>query len=324
MTVPRTTLQCLQRQAQRHRSRSCSRLNAGASPPPGPAPSSSPSSTAVAPKGSPALGSYDGYENGTNGASLVSLGKQDFAKFVQLFRQASPYIAGHRGKTFVLVVPGHVGLCGNGDSLCVGGALGSHPEVFRIACALQVSSNKALLQSIMSDIAMLHGGRTCIQGRSSSAPQPQLSHTASELAYTQPGMAATSCSRQGLHPGSRRQLYCAAPTFAEAWPFPVLLAGLGIRLVVVVGVQNQINDMMRSRGLTPAVVGGYRITDKETLQIAIEAAGQVRTRCEQILSKVSGCAPAALQASRQAASSQGHLSSSPARSGRGRSRDVLF
>ena len=32
----------------------------------------------------------------------------DFSKFVQFFRQASPYIEGHRGRTFVIVVPGEV------------------------------------------------------------------------------------------------------------------------------------------------------------------------------------------------------------------------
>ena len=32
----------------------------------------------------------------------------DFSKFVQFFRQASSYIEGHRGRTFVIVVPGEV------------------------------------------------------------------------------------------------------------------------------------------------------------------------------------------------------------------------
>lgn len=38
-----------------------------------------------------------------------SLPKTDFPKFVRFFRQASPYIEGHRGRTFVIVVPGEVG-----------------------------------------------------------------------------------------------------------------------------------------------------------------------------------------------------------------------
>jgi len=32
----------------------------------------------------------------------------DYTKFVQFFRHASPYIAGHRGRTFVIVIPGNV------------------------------------------------------------------------------------------------------------------------------------------------------------------------------------------------------------------------
>lgn len=38
-----------------------------------------------------------------------ALTKADFPKFVYFFRGASPYIAGHRGRTFVIVVPGNVG-----------------------------------------------------------------------------------------------------------------------------------------------------------------------------------------------------------------------
>lgn len=38
-----------------------------------------------------------------------ALQSKDFNLFVQFFRQASPYIAGHRGRTFVLAIPGEVG-----------------------------------------------------------------------------------------------------------------------------------------------------------------------------------------------------------------------
>lgn len=37
-----------------------------------------------------------------------ALERKDFSKFVQFFRQASPYIEGHRGRTFVIVIPGEV------------------------------------------------------------------------------------------------------------------------------------------------------------------------------------------------------------------------
>lgn len=41
-------------------------------------------------------------------AAAGKLQPQDYLKFVQFFRHASPYIAGHRGRTFVIVVPGSV------------------------------------------------------------------------------------------------------------------------------------------------------------------------------------------------------------------------
>lgn len=63
--------------------------------------------------------------------------------------------------------------------------------------------------------------------------------------------------------------------------------GLGIKLIVVAGAMNQIDTMLWERGMRPVFVGGYRVTDKETLKITIEAAGQVRTTCEQFLSRVS-------------------------------------
>ena len=59
-----------------------------------------------------------------------------------------------------------------------------------------------------------------------------------------------------------------------------------MNLVVVAGAGTQIDEMLRERGSQPKYISGYRITDRETLKIAIEAAGQVRTTCEQFLSKV--------------------------------------
>lgn len=37
-----------------------------------------------------------------------SLGVGDFSKFVKFMHMASPYIQGHRGRTFVIAVPGEV------------------------------------------------------------------------------------------------------------------------------------------------------------------------------------------------------------------------
>ncbi len=68
-----------------------------------------------------------------------------------------------------------------------------------------------------------------------------------------------------------------------AQPLP---PGLGVQVIVVVGAQQQIDSMLTERGMTPKYVGGYRLTDQKAMRIAIEAAGQIRTTCEQFLSKV--------------------------------------
>lgn len=100
---------------------------------------------------------------------------------------ASPYIEGHRGKTFVVVIPG------------------------------VVTSERQLLREVLSDIALLHG--------------------------------------------------------------------LGVRLVVVTGCQNQIDRLLRERGQQPKYMGGYRITDRLAMDCTIDAVGQVRVHCLQSFSK---------------------------------------
>lgn len=57
----------------------------------------------------------------------ILFSKEDHCKFVQYFRQASPYIEGHRSRTFVIVLPG------------------------------EVSADKVMLSSILSDVSLLHG-----------------------------------------------------------------------------------------------------------------------------------------------------------------------
>lgn len=57
----------------------------------------------------PTPGSLTSAEDLHLGSSVNgALAKADHGKFVQFFRQASPYIEGHRGRTFVIVVPGAV------------------------------------------------------------------------------------------------------------------------------------------------------------------------------------------------------------------------
>lgn len=48
--------------------------------------------------------SFMAREDPNNGA----LQRRDFGKFVQFFRMSSAYIAGHRGKLFIVCIPGEV------------------------------------------------------------------------------------------------------------------------------------------------------------------------------------------------------------------------
>ncbi|BDA40699.1 Amino-acid acetyltransferase [Coccomyxa sp. Obi] len=64
-----------------------------------------------------------------------------------------------------------------------------------------------------------------------------------------------------------------------------LLNGLGIRLVIVVGHQQQIDERLRQQGLEPRFVGGYRVTDAAALKAAAEASGLSRMEVEAHLSR---------------------------------------
>ena len=75
--------------------------------------------------------------------------QSDHAKFVRFFRQASPYIEGHRGRTFVIVVPGYVGSRGVRIFAC---------RQLDLCMSWQVSSDRSLLNSILNDVSVLHGG----------------------------------------------------------------------------------------------------------------------------------------------------------------------
>ena len=63
-------------------------------------------------------------------------------------------------------------------------------------------------------------------------------------------------------------------------------AGLGCKLVLVLGATNQIDNYLRIRGLEARFVGGYRVTDEVAMLAAMEAAGTSRVLVESHLSKV--------------------------------------
>ena len=63
-------------------------------------------------------------------------------------------------------------------------------------------------------------------------------------------------------------------------------AGLGVRVVLVLGARQQIDDLLHKQGESPQYAAGYRVTDSVAMQTAVQAAGAGRMAVEAQLSKV--------------------------------------
>ena len=61
---------------------------------------------------------------------------------------------------------------------------------------------------------------------------------------------------------------------------------MGVRIVLVLGLKQQIDALIHRAGGQPQYAGGYRITDRTALTAAAEAIGAARAEVEARLSKV--------------------------------------
>lgn len=64
------------------------------------------------------------------------------------------------------------------------------------------------------------------------------------------------------------------------------IAAFGVRLVLVMGVKEQVDERLRKMGRGPHYVKGYRVTDEQALQVAVQEAAFLRLQVESALSKV--------------------------------------
>ena len=62
-------------------------------------------------------------------------------------------------------------------------------------------------------------------------------------------------------------LQCTGCSYQSYRACATLPAGLGVKLVIVIGARPQINRAVRERGAEPQYAHGYRVTDPASLQV---------------------------------------------------------
>ena len=65
----------------------------------------------------------------------------------------------------------------------------------------------------------------------------------------------------------------------------LVLVGLGVRIVLVYGCTSIVTQTLEERGLEAQFVGGYRVTDGPTMNVAMEVAGTIQLMIESRLSQ---------------------------------------
>ncbi|MDR1528901.1 MAG: amino-acid N-acetyltransferase [Burkholderiales bacterium] len=88
-----------------------------------------------------------------------------------------------------------------------------------------------------------------------------------------------------------------------------LLHSLGFRLIVVHGMRPQIEAILAQQNIESRFANGVRVTDADTMDCVLEAAGQVRSRIEALLSL--GLANSPMAGARNRISSGNYLTAKP-------------
>ncbi|HEX7328880.1 MAG TPA: hypothetical protein VF428_10110, partial [Casimicrobiaceae bacterium] len=88
-----------------------------------------------------------------------------------------------------------------------------------------------------------------------------------------------------------------------------LLHSLGIKLIVAHGCRPQVEAILAAQSIESRYANGVRITDNETMDCVLEAAGQARSRIEAMLSL--GLANSPMAGSRNRVSSGNYITAKP-------------
>lgn len=68
-----------------------------------------------------------------------------------------------------------------------------------------------------------------------------------------------------------------------------------MRIVLVIGARQQIDELLEKQGEAPQYAAGYRVTDSVAMQTAVQASGASRMAVEAQLSKVTNLRPSLIK-----------------------------